>query len=605
VDVQHTPDSLLVLWERDGRVECSRDLCKTWLAPTTRPSQSRDTWAQALAVDPRDPKHWIVATRSVREEWSKEDPDGGAFETTDAGATWTRLDAGAGVENGNQGIVAAIDAKGVAWYGADGGGLFRRAVADGPWDDVTPTAVPKPWWFNAFLVASAPGGGVEAVLQAESAGSEVRSLLRSTDDGKTWSAMESPEARLASLSVDPKVPGRYLAGDVSGDRGVLVYEREGAPPPAAPEGPSESAPPRAPTEGSSLPGPRRLLGVSVARDGSARLFDARSGRALATLAGPAGGVLSVATAPDGSAVFAGGADRTVVQWDASGVRVRAFAPQPGPVTALAVSPDGTTLYAGDAQWGIERLALVGEGPSSRGRIEGHAGAVLSLAVSPDGRRLFSGSADGTLRFWDAETGAPAGPPQPHDSEVYAVAVSGDGATVWTATRSPTVRAFDAATGEPRGTFDAGMPAVFALAPGPDGSVLAAGAGAGVVRFGGSEPVRLEGPGPVLALASSPDGVAVAGGADGAVRVFLAGETKATVSLPPHGAPVLGVAVAPLAGPAEPARPVEGPGPSGEAPPSPPPQEPDPAAGPQPGPPPAEPPPPSPPGPAPSNPPAMG
>ena len=39
---------------------------------------------------------------------------------------------------------------------------------------------------------------------------------------------------------------------------------------------------------------------------------------------------------------------------------------------------------------------------------GHTGDVNSVAYSPDGRTVVSGSYDGTIRIWDAQTGAAVG-----------------------------------------------------------------------------------------------------------------------------------------------------------------------------------------------------
>jgi photosystem II stability/assembly factor-like uncharacterized protein len=600
-DAQQLPDGLLVLWERGAVVECTKDACKTW-APAKRPTDEAGSWARGLAVDPTDPKHWLVAMRAAPGEPEKATAASGVYETRDAGATWTRLEPASGVDGVSNGTVVAIDETGAAWYGADGAGLYRRdAAKDSPWQDVTPTDVPKPWSFNAFLVSKGTAGGVEVVLQAEGPEPEdgttaARPLLRSLDGGKNWSALDDPQARFASLSVDPRVPGRYLGGDVAGDRGVLVYEAQGAAPPPPPS--PDTAPPKPPS--GTRAEAQALAAVSAGADGVARIVDLRDGKVVATLSGHKGEALSVAVAGDGSAIYTGGADRTIAVWDAKGARKGTWQGHEGAVTALVVSGDGARLYSGDNQWRIHVWdAAAGK---EVGRLEGHTASVNALALSPDGSRLYSASSDGTVGIWDLSTSKRVAKAAGHEAEVLCLALSPDGSTLWTGSRSPTVLAFQAATGEAKGSFDAGLPMVYALAAAADGQRLYAAGAANdvhVLSLEGKLERKLTGsPGPVLALAASEQGSWVAAAcADGVLRAWETGETPRWSS-PPHAGAAMAVAFAPV--------PVEGaapPAPPAPAPPeAPPPEAPPPEAPPPEGTPPGT--PPAPPAPAPSNPPAM-
>jgi WD40 repeat protein len=578
VDAQLVPDGLLVVWERDGRVEATKDRGATWAPPSARPTVSVGSWASALAVDPADAKHWMLAMRSLRETWAKDDPDGGCWETRDAGTTWTKVEV-TGVESGNAGVAVAIDATGAAWYAADGAGIFRRdGAAEAPWADVTPAAVPKPWWFVSVVVASAGG---EVLFASENADGSVRTIVRSADAGKTWTPMDDPGARVAAVTADPSSPGRYLAGDLHGGRGVLVFGSAAPTPPKPPEPPPGPTPPK-PPEGASVPVIEGLLGVAATAQG-AHVLDLRDGKVVGALGHP-GDVLAVAVSRDGARLFTGGADRAVGIWERGSPEPKGFLRgAEGAVTALAVSPDGTRLYAGDNQWTVVVWDLAAG--KEAGRLAGHTAAVTALALSADGTRLASASADGTVRVWDVAAGKEAAKTPAHEGEVRAVALSPDGTTVFSGGRSPAVRSFDAATGAAKATFDSGLREVLVLAASPDGSALyAAGAGEEVVAWSladGKPGVRHAGAGgPVLALAVAPDGKSVAaGGADGSVRVWDAGVAAARGTWPTsQKGPVLALALAGLAPATPPAPPAAPPAPPPAAtpeapPPAPPPAEP--------------------------------
>jgi WD40 repeat protein len=94
-----------------------------------------------------------------------------------------------------------------------------------------------------------------------------------------------------------------------------------------------------------------------------RLWDAGSGRPLATLEGHARWVQGVALSADGRLVASGGGDGAVRLWEAGSGR---------PLVTL----------------------------------QGHAGTVWGVALSADGHLLASCGGDGRVRLWEAATGTP-------------------------------------------------------------------------------------------------------------------------------------------------------------------------------------------------------
>jgi WD40 repeat protein/tRNA A-37 threonylcarbamoyl transferase component Bud32 len=179
-----------------------------------------------------------------------------------------------------------------------------------------------------------------------------------------------------------------------------------------------------------------------AKDGTARLWDARTGECRRTLVGHGHWVTTVAFSPVGSRVATGSADRTARLWDAATGR------------CLSV-------------------------------LRGHAGAVLRVVFSPDGRRIATAGGDCTARLWDASTGAPAGTPvQGHTDGIGCVTFSPDGERLVTnnssvrvlqeVSRDNSIDLWDVNTGHSLLRFAPHANEVFAFAFSPDGTKLITG-----------------------------------------------------------------------------------------------------------------------------------
>ena len=71
---------------------------------------------------------------------------------------------------------------------------------------------------------------------------------------------------------------------------------------------------------------------------------------------------------------------------------------------------------------------------------------MSVAFDPQGRRIVSGSGDGTVRVWDADTGAELHCLRGHAGWVKSVAFDPQGRRIVSGSDDGTVRVWDAATG---------------------------------------------------------------------------------------------------------------------------------------------------------------
>jgi uncharacterized protein (TIGR02996 family) len=260
-------------------------------------------------------------------------------------------------------------------------------------------------------------------------------------------------------------------------------------------------------------------------DYAVRLWDARSGRERARLAGHPGGVSSLRCSPDGRLVFFNSGE-TIRVWDL--VRVEELAPftDAGPVVALSLSGDGRLLLSGGWDrtvrlWGVEtRRELT--------RFEGHTGRVWDVALSPDGRQAASCGDETVVRLWDV-AGGEERQLGGHGNYVVRAAFSPDGTKVLTGAWDDTARLWRADSGEQLQAFVGHTGRVEGVAFSPGGRRVLTGSLDGTVRLWeaatGQEVRRFRGHSRCVArVAVSPDGrFAASAGWDGTVRAWrLAG-----------------------------------------------------------------------------------
>ncbi|WP_242684326.1 TIR domain-containing protein, partial [Paraburkholderia hospita] len=186
--------------------------------------------------------------------------------------------------------------------------------------------------------------------------------------------------------------------------------------------------------------------VTASRDGTARVWDAATGKQIALLTGHQGAVHSAAFSPDGQRVVTASEDNTARVWDAAnGKQIAQLSGHQEGVVSAAFSPDGQRVVTGSS----DNSARVWDAANGKqiALLTGHQGAVRSAAFSPDGQRVVTASEDYTARVWDAATGNQIALLTGHQLPVASAAFSPDGRRVVTASWDSTARVWDAATGQ--------------------------------------------------------------------------------------------------------------------------------------------------------------
>ncbi|MBU0639785.1 MAG: protein kinase [Planctomycetes bacterium] len=263
---------------------------------------------------------------------------------------------------------------------------------------------------------------------------------------------------------------------------------------------------------------------SERRDWEWRYLHAESDKSLATFAGNAGSVSSVAFSPDGRWLASGSREGTISLWDTKTGAERSLGRvHSGWVCSVAFSPDGQRLASGSHD-GAVRVSDVPSGRPVVGPLE-HGSLISSVVFSPDGKQLATGCGTRTVRLWDAITGAELEALKGHESFVLSVAFSSDGTRLASGSDDGTIGLWDATAGELLGVIRGHTGVVRSVAFGPESTRLASGAEDGTVRVWevttGDELAVLRGhERPVAAVAFSPDGARLASSSDdGTVRLW--------------------------------------------------------------------------------------
>jgi WD40 repeat protein/transcriptional regulator with XRE-family HTH domain len=206
------------------------------------------------------------------------------------------------------------------------------------------------------------------------------------------------------------------------------------------------------------------------QDGTAKIWDAKTGKQLLILSGHQDALIDVAFSPDGARLATTSLDQTQKIWDAvTGAEIFTVT-GPEQSFSLSFSPDSSrlavayedTVILWNVLTGKEILTLYGE----------KLVAFTDVAFSQDGTRLAAASVfDGNATLWDAISGKELFTLAGHTGPVSSVAFSLDSKYIATASADKTAKIWDALTGKHLLTLYA-SDALTSVAFSPDGSQLA-------------------------------------------------------------------------------------------------------------------------------------
>jgi WD40 repeat protein/transcriptional regulator with XRE-family HTH domain len=222
-------------------------------------------------------------------------------------------------------------------------------------------------------------------------------------------------------------------------------------------------------------GPHGLL-ASISYGGKVKLWDARTGRGIATLQGYSRVICAVSFSPDGTLLVQGDDQGMIRAWDVkTGRCLKAFQGHAGRIWSVAFSPDGKTFATGGDDK-IVKLWEVGRETEEENEyclmtFEGHTTMVWSTAISPDGKMLASGGFERTVKLWKVNKQNNLAILQGHDNFVWSVTFSPDGKILASGNNDGEIRLWETESGNCLLALQNGTNPIGALAFSRDGETL--------------------------------------------------------------------------------------------------------------------------------------
>ncbi len=261
-------------------------------------------------------------------------------------------------------------------------------------------------------------------------------------------------------------------------------------------------------------------------------------------------ITAVAFTPDGKQLLASGYHE-LLQFDAAtGSRVARIGNIAERTFGIAFSPEGKSLATAGGSPGtsgeVRLIPWRDDKPGLPAKVLATQDDVFyKVTFRPDGKQLAASGADGTLRLFDAATGAEQLKVAGHSNWVVDVGYSPDGKLIATASRDGTSKLFEVETGKLLATHAEHNAPVNAVVFAPDGKSIVS-AGANKVHVWNALDGKLIGEvagfeKDVYALAIAGDSV-VGAAADQTVRQFKLADRRLARTLSPNPAWAVSLAV---------------------------------------------------------------
>ncbi len=184
--------------------------------------------------------------------------------------------------------------------------------------------------------------------------------------------------------------------------------------------------------------------LSSARDGTARLWDLKSGEELRRfIRDDANDVWGIVVLPGEKEILTAGGGGFVTRWElATGREVMSYK-HTGTVFRIALRPGGKEFVATDNKnlavlWNLETGKKVRT-------FRGHTDSVYTAMFISDGKRLLTGASDGKLKVWDVESGKCERTYEKDLGDVFTIRPSPDGSQFAMCSGDDKLRLFESET----------------------------------------------------------------------------------------------------------------------------------------------------------------